>query len=345
MVCALNEREIHTLTTIIDLYIETAQPVGSRTVSRKSGLNLSPASIRNVMADLTEKGYLEQPHTSAGRVPTAEAFTFYLDRGIHPAPLSEDDRESIAQSLGGSAGDLTDMLRQACRLLSDISKQVCMVMTPLSGHVCWKRIEFAQIKPSLVMVVLVLQGGLVQKKLVELDTPVTPDDLTRYANYLNDLFVDKTVAQVRAHILSEMQRTRDALSEYFSNALRMAKETMDTGEQREIFVEGALNIVSHPEFSGPEVIRRVLGMLEERTQLLDILDKVMESGGVLVSLDREAGEGAFPGISVIARPYRAAEQSIGAIGLLGPIRMNYAGLMPVVTCTADAISDILRKRF
>ncbi|EPR41463.1 heat-inducible transcription repressor HrcA [Desulfovibrio sp. X2] len=359
----LNERETRTLTTIIELYIETAQPVGSRTVSRASGLGLSPASIRNVMADLTEKGYLEQPHTSAGRVPSALAFELYLEQGVRPAFLSEPERRIIVSSLGEAAGDISDLLRQACRLLSGLSKQVCMVMAPMQGEVCWKRIEFALIKPTLVMVILVLQGGLIQKKLVELERPVTSDDLVRYANYLNDLFTDKTVSQVRAHLLREMERARSALSEYFTQALRLASETVAAESERELFVEGAVNVISQPEFAGPESIRRLLSMLEERTRLLDILDRVMESGGVLVSLDRldrldrpdsaDRQEGIdglmggepFPGLSVIARPYGAQGQAIGVIGLLGPMRMNYAGLMPVVSCTADAISDILRKRF
>ncbi len=341
----LNEREIHILTSIIELYIETAEPAGSRTVSRRSGLGLSPASIRNVMADLTDKGFLEQPHTSAGRVPTARAFDFYLDRGHWPSTLPEAERSLILSSLGEARGDLSDLLRQACRLLSAISHQVCMVMTPVQSDVRWKRIEFALIKPDLVMVVLVLQGGLIQKKLVELDDPVTPDDLTRYANYLNDLFADRTVAQVRAHILAETESARSALSEFFSQALRLARETVETGDGRELFVEGALNILSQPEFAGRESIRRILLMLEERTQLLDILDRVVASGGVLVSLGQDATDPAVPGLSVIARPYGAEGTPFGVIGLLGPMRMNYAGLMPAISCTAAAISDILRKRF
>lgn len=341
----LNEREIHILISIIELYIETAEPIGSRTISRRSGLGLSPASIRNVMADLTDKGFLEQPHTSAGRVPTALAFDFYLARGHWPSTLPDAQRSAILTSLTETRGDLSDLLRQACRLLSTISHQVCMVMTPVQSDVRWKRIEFALIKPDLVMVVLVLQGGLIQKKMVELDTAVTPDDLTRYANYLNDLFADKTVAQVRAHILAETRSARSALSECFSQALRLAGETVDAGEGRELFVEGALHILSQPEFAGRESIRRILQMLEERTQLLEILDKVVASGGVLVTLGQEAADVGVPGISVIARPYGAEGTPIGVIGLLGPMRMNYAGLMPAISCTAAAISDILRKRF
>lgn len=341
----LNEREIHILTSIIELYIETAEPVGSRTVSRRSGLGLSPASIRNVMADLTDKGFLEQPHTSAGRVPTARAFDFYLDRGHWPTTLPEAQRTAIIASLDEARGDISDLLRQACRLLSTISHQVCMVMTPVQSDVRWKRIDFVLIKPALVMVVLVLQGGLIQKKLVELDTPVTPDDLTRYANYLNDLFADKTVAQVRTHILAETARARSALSECFSQALRLARETVEVGDGRELFVEGALNILSQPEFSGRESIRHILQMLEERTQLLDILDKVVASGGVFFSLGQLDAEQGVPGLSLIARPYGAEGTPVGVIGLLGPMRMNYAGLMPAISCTAAAISDILLKRF
>jgi len=179
----LPDREREVLTTIIEAYIVTAAPVGSRTVSKQSHLGLSPASIRNIMADLTDEGYLEQPHTSAGRVPTARAFRFYLDEVMHERPLPDAQKQRIAAILSSAGLELSNILRQTSRLLSGLSLQVAMVVAPRHADTRWKRIDFSLLNPGLVMVILVLQGGLVRNRVIQTAVEVTADDLTAYANF------------------------------------------------------------------------------------------------------------------------------------------------------------------
>ncbi|WP_029894352.1 heat-inducible transcriptional repressor HrcA [Desulfohalovibrio reitneri] len=342
---SLNERELSILTTIIEHFIDSAQPVGSRTVSKRSGLGLSPASMRNVMADLTDKGYLEQPHTSAGRVPTARAFRYYLDQVIRFAPLPEEERKTIRSSLAETAGEMDDLLRHAGKLLSRLSHQVSMVLPPVHADVRWKHIDFVLFKPTMVMVTLVLQGGMVHNKLVELENPVTPDDLTRFANYLNDQFEEKTVTEVRSLVLRELREAKHRLSRSIRQALHLTNEALAKPQKRDLYLEGTVNILSQPEFAQAEDIRDLLDILDEKTQILDLLDRVLESGGVLVSLDEAQPPTPLSDLSLIASPFSVEGQRLGAVGLIGPIRMNYAELMPVVRSTADIITSILQQRF
>lgn len=342
---SLTDREIDVLSSIIESYIQTAVPVGSRTVARQTNLGLSPASIRNVMADLTDQGYLEQPHASAGRVPTPKAFRFYLNRILRLSPLPENERHFILTQLGVTGPEITDTLRQAGRLLSSMSRQVSMVLAPLYAGVRLKRVEFVLIKPRLVLVVLILAGGVIQKKLIDLDEPVRTDDLVSYANYLNEKFVDLTVAEIKARIITELKGTREMLSSRFGQALMLVQQAFEAGDEPRVYVEGTTNILTQPEFATLRSIRDLIQALEDKSKLLSILDKVMDSKGVLITLGDEGALTQLPELSLIASPYTVMGQTLGVIGVIGPMRMDYASLVPVVDYTAQTLAKILRDRF
>jgi heat-inducible transcriptional repressor len=343
----LAEREREVLTTIIEAYIASAAPVGSRVVSKRSSLGLSAASIRNIMADLTEAGYLEQPHTSAGRAPTAKAFRFYLDEVMRVLPLAESQKRRISDNLNLAGLELDDVLRQTSRLLSGLSLQVSVVIAPNPDGARFKRIDFSLLNPGLIMVILVLQGGLVRKRVIETTPDITADDLVTCANYLNHLFTDRTLAEVRASIVREMEEARRSLNVLCLRALTMARSAFEQerAPASEVIVDGARNILFQPEFTDAEHMRELMRVLEERTILLDLLDKTVNELKTVIILGDESDQAALADLGVITAPYGTGSRPQGAIGLIGPLRMDYAKLVPVVNYTASTLTRLLDRHF
>jgi heat-inducible transcriptional repressor len=341
----LDKRETQVLATIIEKYVARAKPVGSRMVSRASGLSLSPATMRNTMADLTDKGFLSQPHTSAGRVPTARAFRFYVNHVLtEPPRLSEEEKGRILSMLEGHDAEITGLLRQVGRLLSQASSQAGMVIGPSHTEVRWKHIGFVPIKPGMVLAILVLQGGIVQEKLVHVDPEITSDELMRYANYLNDLFQDHTVSSVRQKLAVELAENEKRLEGLYQRSLFLLRQIFETESRREVYVDGASNVLSQPEFTDLDNMRALLDLLEERSRILDLLDKVVDEDGVSITMGGDQA-GAEPGFSLVATPYAISGQTLGFIGVIGPIRMNYSRILPVVDYTARVLTQMLQKRF
>lgn len=340
----LSDRECEILATIIEAYISSAIPVASRAVAKRSRLNLSPASMRNVMADLTEKGLLEQPHTSAGRVPTAEAFRVYIDTMLPRPALSQDEQERISRVLSEAGLEIKDILRQAGRILSEHSHQVSMILAPRYSSVRWKQVEFLLVKNSLVLVILVLEGGIIQQKLIQVDEDLSADDLTKYANYLNELFVNRTVAEARAHILRELKGARERLSDLCGRALQLVSEAFEDSGSQELYVDGTAYILRQPDFADLKAMREMFDVLDDRSRLLDILDSVMESNCLCVTLGKETALQSAPDMSLVSSPYTIQGKSLGVISVMGPLRMDYARIVPMVDYMARILTDILQKR-
>jgi len=341
----LIHRELEVLTAIVEDYVSNAQPVGSRTVSKTGRLRLSPASIRNTMSDLTDKGYLEQPHTSAGRVPTAKAFRLYLDHVMQVRPLPLPVKEMMSVSLGQAGLEIDDILRHASRLLSMVSKQACLVLAPRQSMARWRQIDFVLLRPGLVMAILVLQGGMVQKRLITAGTDISADDLVHFGNYLNHHFQNLTVAEVRSRILAEMAAAERELSHLAGRAVRLAAEAFGGSDQAQVYLEGTFNMLSQPEFSDMGVMREVLSALEDRTRLLEVLDKTISEYRSVVVLGEEAQVSDLAGCGLVSSPYGGQGVPVGAVSVIGPIRMDYAEVVPLVDYTARLITTLLGKHF
>lgn len=341
----LQTREIGVLTTLIEDYIQTAVPVGSRTIAKKSRLNLSPASIRNIMSDLTEEGYLEQPHTSAGRVPSAMGFRLYVNTLLKYHPLSSHERHQLTEHLGDSNLDVSDLLRNASRLLSAYTQQVSMVLAPKPNNIGFKHIDFVLLKPGLAMAILVVEGGIVQSKIISVEPDLGSDELIKYSNYLNHLFQGRTLAQVRAKLLQEMDAARRQCQAMYQQALALARQMFEGDKEREVFVEGTVNFFVHPEFSSPAKLRELLGLLEERSRLLEMLDSVSKSEGISIFFGRETEQDGLQECTLISSPYLGQDHPLGIVCVIGPIRMDYAKVVPLVEFTAQVISQLLKNRF
>ena len=342
----LTPREQDVLLTIIEHYIETAKPVASRTVAKRSGLGLSPASMRSVMADLTDKGLLEQPHTSAGRVPTAAAFRAYVDVLLATMPRAQANREfletRLSSQLGRDEADLAELLRRAGRILSDTAQQVSMVVAPSYSSVRLKKLDFVLVKPRLILAILVLHGGIVQQKLIQLDEDATADDLQRYANYVAEKFAGKSLAEIHAAVALELSRDFSRLGR---RALSVAGKAFRTENGQEIFVDGAAHLLRQPALVGAGDLHEVLSLLDERSRLLAILDKVMHAGAVSITMGTPSLPSGMGDVSLVSSPYGVRGNSMGVVSVLGPMNMDYATVVPTVEMVAALITNMLHKRF
>ncbi len=343
---SLAQREADVLSTIIESYISTAQPVGSRTVANSSRLKLSAASMRNTMADLTDKGYLEQPHTSAGRIPTAKAFRLYVNSLLRTRPLSTRDRSSMLGSLTRQGLEIHQMLQQASTMVSAMSHQVALVLAPGGNDVRWRRIDFSLLSERLVLAVLVLDGGMVRNRVVQVDQSVTVDDLVHFSNYLNSHYTGMSLTEARSRILRELHTTERHLEQICARALGLARLafTEDADEERQIFVDGTLTLLDKAEFTDAGRMRELLALLEERTRLLKLLDNTLHGTEVSVSIAPEETDDDLSGLSVVSAPY-GAETPLGVVSVIGPLRMDYNTVVPVVDCISKSLSTLLKDRF
>lgn len=342
----LTSREQQVLTTIIEQYITNAHPVGSRMVARKSALALSPASMRNTMADLTDKGYLEQPHTSAGRVPTPRAFRHYVATLLAPGDLSGEARLAIRSTLDESGIQLPDMLRQASQALSSCARQVAMASAPGGFDVRWRSIDFVSVRKGLVMAVLVLDGGVVQNRMLPVAEDFSRDDLVRFGNYLNHHFAGLTLSGARAQILRELDGAGERLDRLYRQALTLAGAAVDSGEERDLFVGGAARLLDHPEFKDAGTVSELLDLFDERSRLLELLDRTIEAGEMKITFSNETGDGESPGeYSVVSSPYGGQDGPRGVVGVIGPLRMDYAKVVPAVDFTAQVLTELIRNRY
>lgn len=343
---ALAQREADVLSTIIESYISTALPVGSRTVANTSRLRLSAASMRNTMADLTDKGYLEQPHTSAGRIPTAKAFRLYVDTLLRVRPISREERTDIFGCLTRQGLEVGRMLQQASTVVSSLSQQVSLVLAPGGNDIRWRRIDFSLLADRLVLAVLVLDGGMVRNRVVQVEETVTDDDLTSFGNYLNCHYAGLSLTEARSRILRELRSTETHLEKLCARALGLARLafTEETDEERQIFVDGKLTLLDKAEFTDSGRMHELLALLEERTKLLKLLDNTLRGADVSVSIAPEEAENDFSGLSVVTAPY-GGDSPLGVVSVIGPLRMDYGTIVPVVDCISKSLSTLLKDRF
>ncbi|MBI5420119.1 MAG: heat-inducible transcription repressor HrcA [Deltaproteobacteria bacterium] len=345
MIGSLDERGAQVLRHVVDDYIETAEPVGSRTISKKMGQTLSPATIRNIMADLEEMGYLAQPHTSAGRVPTGAGFRYYVDYLLARRRLARPERDQL-QRMAGEAGTSADeLVRQMSRLLSNLSHQACVVVVSRFSNQPLRSLSMLRAGVDKVLLVSVMQGGWVEHRLIEEETSLTGDDIERINNYLNELAVGLTLSQLRARILQEMKKEKARYDRLMQRALLLSARALDEGSPTEVYVEGRANILEQPEFvEDVQKLKRILRAFEEKSVIVRLLDKALEGETIQVSIGAENPVEGLPDISVVASGYRLGEATAGSIGLIGPVRMDYSHVIPLVQYTARLLGSVFEHR-
>jgi heat-inducible transcriptional repressor len=336
----LSDRSKQILEAVIEDYIRTAEPVGSRSISRKHSFSLSPATIRNVMSDLEELGFLASPHTSAGRIPTDKAFRFYVDSLLTIGMIDKEQQEQIQSQYKLYGKDVAEILKETSRILSSLSHYMGVVVTPRFTATIFRHMEFIKLGGRRILAILVSRSGIVQNKIIEADEELNSEDLVRMSNYLNDLLQGLTIAEVRKKILQEMQDEKVRYDTMLARALQLSAQTLDENGT-EVFIEGQFNILDLPEFSDVEKMKDIFRAFEEKNQLITLLDSCMESEGVHIFIGSENYLSRMEKMSVITAPYMTGNQTVGVLGVIGPTRMGYDKVIPIVDYTARLLSKLL----
>lgn len=338
----LSERNKKILEAIIEDYIVTAEPVGSRAVTRRHGLALSPASVRNVMADLEEMGFLASPHTSAGRVPTDKAYRFYVDSLLTVRKIDKPERELIRKQYNAAGRDIGAILHETSRMLSSVSHYTGIVLAPRFSSTIFRHIEFVKLSGRRILTVLVAQNGSVQNRLIESEEEFATEDLVRMSNYLNELLEGLPVAQVRTRILEEMKGEKALYDSLIARALVLSEQTLEE-EGAQIFIEGQTNIFEQPEFADVGRMKTIFRAFEEKGHLVDLLDRCINAQGVQIFIGAETHLNRMEGLSVVTSTYLTGKNTLGVLGVIGPTRMGYAKVIPIVDYTAKLVSRLLEE--
>jgi heat-inducible transcriptional repressor len=343
----INHRARKILYAVVQEYLQTGEAVGSRTVTRRHGIELSPATVRNVMADLEEMGLLEQPHTSAGRVPTDTGLRFFIDSLLKVRSLSPKEKDEIRDRYGSNL-DFDELLQRTSRVLSDITHYAGIVLAPSPSRQTLKQIEFVPLSGGRFLCILVTTDGRIENKLVQIDGPIEHGQLERIHNYLNRLLEGLTIDQVRERVLKELGEEKNQYDTLVSRALELSRVALQRAEPlADVIVSGAPNLLDPARSAEPEGLARMralLRTLEEKELLVNLLDRTMSSDRIQVFLGAETDLEALGDTALVAMPYGPGERPVGAIAVIGPTRMNYGKIMSVVDFTADLVSEIIGSK-
>jgi heat-inducible transcriptional repressor len=344
----LNERAQQLLRVLIESYIRDGQPVGSRVLSRESGLSLSSATIRNVMADLEELGFVTSPHTSAGRVPTDKGYRFFVDTLLHVRPLDSAAESEIRRQLDTVRDSSKALVAAASQLLSSVTHLAGVVTLPRTQQASITQIEFVGLSENRVLVVLVFNDREVQNRIFQLDRYFSPDQLKRASNYLNEQVRGRTLPQVRQEILRQLKETHEHMNQIMVDAISVAQkvfESEDASEERlEYVIAGETNLMGVAELSSVERLRRLFEAFNEKRDFLHLLDQSLKAEGIQIFIGHESGYQVLDDCSVVTAPYAAGDSVMGVLGVIGPTRMAYERVIPIVDMTAKLLGAALNSR-
>jgi heat-inducible transcriptional repressor len=348
MIVDLNARSREIFRRIVDAYVETGEPVGSRTLSRRLDEHLSPATIRNVMADLEEAGLLFAPHTSAGRLPTEAGLRLYVDGLLESAPLPDDQRRAIESRLAGSGRSVEAVLREASETLSELSRCAGLVASP-AGERPFKHVEFVPLSPGRALVILVAENGLVENRVIELPVGLPASLLVEAGNYLTTRLAGRSFEEACRVIRVEIEERRTQLDELTQRLVATGLATWAEDIQREggiLLVRGQAHLLDDvTNLVELERVRALFEMIEAKKNVLRLVEATQRAGGVQIFIGRENELFGLSGCSTIVAPYRAGDGRrstvVGAIGVIGPTRLDYARVIPVVDYTARVVSRML----
>lgn len=350
----LSERQREILTAIIEDFIKNAEPVGSRTLTRRKSIDVSPATVRNTMADLEDLGLLSAPHASAGRVPTPQAFRVYVERLAQRGRITARERELIQAVAGNSEQrDITDLLREAGKVLSTVSKHATLVLMPSLDEVRFAHIEFMPIRERSVLAIFVAKSGIIQHRIIDVELRLERDELTHMSNYLNAHLLGKTLVEVRTEIVRAMADERSQADHIMRQALILGERMLGEPTAQAVVLEGERTFLDHPEFADIEKMRRLLRAFEEKTVLLRLLDLAVHqpidaqaatNATTAVVLGSESSMKDLQELAAVTAPYNSEGHAAGRVGVLGPTRMDYARVIPLVELTADALSQSLSPK-
>ncbi|MBN8726856.1 MAG: heat-inducible transcriptional repressor HrcA [Xanthomonadales bacterium] len=338
----LDVRSRSLLRALIAQYIADGQPVGSRTLAKSSGLDVSPATVRNIMADLEDAGLVAAPHVSAGRVPTAQGYRVFVDSLLEMRPLGRGEVEQLRRELPTGAAT-PDLLGSASALLSEVTRFVGVVSVPRREEFPFRHIDFVALDDSRVLVILVFTDGQVQNRVITVQRPYGAGELEQVANYLNANFAGMRLDQIRERLLREMREEGARLNTLLTAAMEVAQQAFGESADSDMLVAGQTNLMGRQEAADVDRLRELFEAFQRKRDLLQLLERCARADGVRLFIGEESGFAALDSYSLITAPYGVDNRVLGVLGVIGPTRMAYERVIPVVQATARIISGALKR--
>ena len=339
MSAPLDARAAELLKLLVERYIRDGEPVGSRTLARAGSLDLSPATIRNVMADLDDLGFVVSPHTSAGRVPTVRGYRYFVDQLLTPELLGEVDQNRLTDALVGPSMRSLDLVQAASSLLSQLTAMAGVVTLPRRNLAILRRIEFLPLSGNRVLAILVVNQREVQNRVINTARPYGADELEQYANALNEHYAGRDLVDLRRVLLDEAVDAQNRVNTVLRDAAAMATQAMgEPTTPGDYVLAGGANLMGFQELGDPGRLRGLFEVLDRKRELLNLLDQCLNADGVQIIIGEESGYRVLDEVSVVTAPYFVDGRVAGRLGVIGPTRMAYSRIIPLVTQTARLLS-------
>lgn len=339
-----NERAQYLLGRLIQRFIRDGQPVGSRTLARDPGIDLSPATIRNVMSDLEHLGLITAPHTSAGRVPTSQGYRIFVDTLVHYKPPKDGEFEELRSQLREQQDDPDALVNSVSKMLSSITRMAGVVTVPRGQQAVLRQIEFLSLSDNRVLVILVINDREVQNRILHTEHNYSASELQRAANFINDNYVGADLTEVRKRLIADLDTTRDSMNQAMHDIISVAQSALEgaAAPAGEFVIRGETNLMDFAELSDIETIRRLFEAFSRKRFMLDLLDRSINADGVQIFIGEESGYEMLDELSVVTAPYKIDANHIGVLGVIGPTRMAYDRVVPIVDITARLLSSALK---
>lgn len=337
----LDKRAQVLLKTLVEHYISEGQPVGSRTLSKCSGLDLSPATIRNVMADLEEMGFIASPHTSAGRVPTQRGYRFFVDTLLTVKPLESQEIQRLEYEL--SSPDPQELRSSAAELLSNLTRFAGLVMIPKRKSIAFRHLEFLPLTEKRILLIIVTSDGNVQNRIIVADRPYTQSELTQATNFFNQNYAGNTFEEVHRKLHDELRQMQSDMTRLMAAALEASNKALEK-DKDSVVISGEHNLLQVDDLStNVTSLRKLFELFERRHTLLQLLDTSQRADGIQIFIGNESGYLPLDECSMVTAPYEADGEIVGTLGVIGPTRMAYERVIPIVDVTAKLLSNALSK--
>jgi len=338
----LSPRSQDILRAVIELHIESAEPVSSQAVTGRLPARLSPATVRNVMAELETAGLIHSPHTSAGRIPTDRAYQFYVNTLLHTQGLDVEEQHLLREHYLLRGLGMEEALRRVSRVLSELSCYAGMVMAPRFAQTIFRHIDFQSLPDKRVLVILVTETGIVEHRVIDVEERIRQVELDQAAIYLNRTLGGLSMAEAQLHILQQMAEEKSQVDALVRRALRLSTEVLRDDLNDQVFIEGTSHILEQPEFADLDKMKRLLRTFEQKSLLVSLLDRSRKASGTQVFFGGTSGVEELSGCSLITASFTSGRGATGTIGILGPVRMPYSHVIPLVEGSAQLISQMLK---
>ena len=339
----IDERTQLVLQGIINSYIETTEPVGSRTLSKQLSMPMSPATIRNIMSDLSELGFLIQTHTSAGRIPTDKAYRYYVDSLAVADSLTEEIRSRIQELSAEGVSQVEELLSNTTKILANLTHFACLVTAPKTAVSRLQRIEFIKVSTSKILVILVSKSGVVRNKLIETTEGISQDFLNSISAFLNEQFQNRSFREIRDQILQSMVEDKERYDRLLAQAVRLGKKAFEVSDPPELYMDGHLNLLMSAAFGSRNDLRGLMGTFDQKSRIMEVLDHTMNAEGVRIYIGIENDHEGLKDCTLVTANYRNENNVLGTLGVIGPTHMDYQRIIPVVDYTSKILSQAITR--